>query len=128
MYRLTLITALALQLFGCLAPANAFVICISNDGCVELEPSVPGASRCPESDCDQAHAGDASHSCRDIPVLWGVCSAGGPARTTIAHHLPVLAVLTTAPRIALAPAFGVAHVAAAPPRAIAPPRTVVLQL
>ena len=125
MHRLTLIGTLALQLFGCLAPANAFVICISNDGCVELEPSVPGASRCPESDCDQAHAGDTSHSCRDIPVL---VDAGGPARTTIPHHLPAMAILTTVPRIALAPAVGVAQIIAAPPRAIAPPRTVVLQL
>jgi hypothetical protein len=102
------------------------VICISNDGCVELEPSVPGASRCPESDCDQAHAGDTSHSCRDIPVL---VDAGGPARTTIAHHLPAMAILTTA----RADRVGAGRQASRrtsrrPIRAIAPPRTVVLQL
>ncbi len=125
MTRLALLAALALQLFGCLAPANAFVICISNDGCVELEPSVPGARRCPENDCDAAHAGDPSHRCRDIPIL---VDAGGPARTTIAHHLPAMAILNAAPRIAVTPAFGGAHAIAAPPRAVAPSRSVVLQL
>jgi hypothetical protein len=125
-HRVTLITALALQLFACLAPANAFVICISNDGCVELERSVPGASRCTEDDCDKAHAGDTSHRCRDIPILL---DSGGPSRATIAHHLDVaMTTATAAPRIALAPVVGVFHVLAAPHHRIAPPRTVVLQL
>jgi hypothetical protein len=121
--RLTLIVALALQLFGCLTPANAFVICISNDGCVELEPAVPGASRCTESDCDQAHAGDTSHGCRDIPIL---VDAVGPSRTTVANHLSPA--ITATLRVELAPAFGVAPLVAATTCAIAPPRTVVLQL
>jgi hypothetical protein len=123
--RVTLFLALALQLLGCLAPANAFVICVSNDGCVELEPVVPGASRCAEHTCDEAHAGDASHACRDIPVL---VDAGTPSRSLAADRAPLLTALVATPQTVMTAIAAPPRGRTATPRTAAPPRTVVLQL
>jgi hypothetical protein len=124
MLRLTIVVALALQLFGCIAPANAFVICISNDGCVELEPSVPGASRCAEDVCEQAH-GDLSHACHDIPIF---VDAGGPGRGIVANGAPVLIAQASPPAIDLTTSAWLPRSRGAAVRAPAPPRTIVLQL
>ena len=123
--RFTLVLALALQLFGSLAPANAFVICLSNDGCVELEPAAPGASRCAENDCDEAHAGNSSHSCRDIPIL---IDAGAPSRGPAVDHAPLLPALMAMPYLILPTGASPPRSRTAVPNGVAPPRTVVLQL
>lgn len=127
MARIATFIALALQLVGCAAPASAFVICISNDGCAEIEPSVPGASRCPEDRCDAPHAGDSSHACRDIPVL---ADAAGPARIGGVGDpaAPALIALTPAPRLAAPAITWAPRIPPAAARGSAAPRTVVLQL
>jgi hypothetical protein len=125
MTRVAVFTALALQLLGCLAPANAFVICLSNDGCVGFEPAVPGASRCAESACVEAHAGDTSHTCRDIPVL---VDAGTPSRALVPDHAPLLTARVAPLHLDLPAVASPPRNGAAMPRPVAPPRTVVLQL
>jgi hypothetical protein len=127
MARLTVALPLALQLLACVAPANALILCVSDDGCVEVELAQPGTRRCVETDCDDGHAVDASHGCRDIPILG---QAIAPARATatlgggpgalppamlprVAHPTSPIALLSSG---AAAPRDGTAR------------RTVVLQL
>ena len=125
MARTALFVALALQLLGCLAPANAFVICLSNDGCVELEPAAPGAGRCAENTCDEAHAGNTSHTCRDIPIF---VDARTPSRSFAADYVPFLTTVITTPLVEAPAVTSVPWSRTAPPDAVTRPRTVVLQL
>ena len=125
MSRLTLLVALALQLLGSMAPANAFIICVSDDGCVELEPSVPGSTRCAEDDCDNEHA-DASHDCRDIPVLLD--AAGLKGIPTVDGNVPPVALGPAGERLVHDATALVPIRLAFIPRLPAPRRTVVLQL
>lgn len=125
MFRPAAIVALALQLLGCVAPANAFILCISDDGCVELELAAPGTTRCPEQSCDTAHAGDA-HGCADIPVLH---DSLGPARAQSGDWL--MPAVLAAPLAVIwrpAPANAPSLPNGAPAAARAAHRTVVLQL
>lgn len=125
MFRLTLLVALALQLFTGMATANAFVICISDDGCIELEPAAPGATRCPEDDCDREHAGT-SHDCRDIPVL--IDAAGLKGLPSIDGSVLPVALGPTGERLVDAATTLVPIRIASGPRPPALPRTIVLQL
>jgi hypothetical protein len=125
MLRLATITALALQLLGCTAPANAFILCISDDGCVELELAAPGTARCVEEACDDEHA-DQGHGCADIPVLH---DAVGPRRAAV-NAPAAVAVLIAAPGIfrSLPILTAPAALLPLPAAAVAPRRTVVLQV
>ena len=127
MPRLPLALALTLQLLGCAAPANALILCVSNDGCVALELVEPGTRRCAETGCDDGHAVDASHACRDIPLLG---DAMAPARSPVAHGAERgSATLAVVPRLDRPAAFAALPAAPTPaPPDIAPRRTIVLQL
>ena len=127
MPRITVAIALTMQLFMCIAPADAVILCVSNDGCVELELARPGTQRCVETDCDDGHAGTTSHGCRDIPVLGAALAT---ARASAGDHggaaalLPASTTRLAAP--APLPAAPSAHALAPPP---APPRrTTILQI
>lgn len=125
MSRFTIVVAVALQLFGCLAPANAFVICVSNDGCVEIEPAASGAARCVEDECDRHHADDPSHGCRDIAVRTD--AIGLKTAPTVDGGAAALVALP--PTLGRMDALGSATpISGAVHRPPAPPRTVVLQL
>jgi hypothetical protein len=126
MFRFAAIAALALQLLSCVAPANAFILCISDDGCVELELAAPGTARCPEQSCDSEHAGD-DHGCADIPVLH---DAFGPLRGAQLDAPIAFAALTALPDLVwLAAAPPIAAAAdPQPPADLVPRRTIVLQL
>lgn len=126
MPRIPVALTLALQLLGCVAPANALILCVSSDGCVEVELAQPGTRRCVETACDDEHGIDASHACRDIPIVG---DAMAPARSPVRDA--GLAAVLPAPvprpeRPAVVSVFAVAR-AAAPP-GIPPRRTIVLQL
>ncbi|MBX3026771.1 hypothetical protein KF840_17835 [bacterium] len=126
MFRPTLLLALALQLFAALAPANAVVICVSSDGCVELETAPPGYTRCLEDECDPGHE-DAAHGCRDIPVLVdAVGLRGAPSLDGCGMAFAALVPARHA-RVATATAAPRRATVAAPDRP-APPRSIVLQL
>ena len=127
MPRLPLALALALQLLGCAAPANALILCVSNDGCVALELVEPGTRRCAETGCDDGHAVDASHGCRDIPLLG---DAMAPARSPVAHDGERSGAMpAVVPRFDRPATFAALPAAPTPaPPDIAPRRTIVLQL
>lgn len=130
MRRLAFLLALAIQLCCAVTPADAFLVCVSADGCIELELAMPGTERCAEVACDSEHAAaTGSHGCRDIPLLSQAFAASGHTATS---DLP-------APLVAVLPAGAVAHASAAasaerprPTRSAPPPRLphriVVLQL
>lgn len=126
MRRATLLLAIALQMLGGIAPAKALIICISNDGCVQLEPSMAGAGRCAEADCDRGHA-TSDHGCRDIPVVADAVGpkSAPPTGGDTAHPpalLPALARIGCGVAAPPAPADTRAR-----DRAV-PRRTIVLQL
>lgn len=129
MRRSAFLLALAIQLCCAVTPVDAFLLCVSHDGCVELELAVPGTERCLEVACDTAHAAaGAPHDCRDIPLLAHAFAPGQGASLELTAPLPALL-----PARALLPAAApVEHTwrrasTMAPPRA-APHRVVVLQL
>lgn len=128
MQRAAIALALALQLLGCVAPANAVILCVSNDGCVEIELAQPGTRRCVETTCDDGHGVDpAHHTCRDVPILNAVVASaravigdgGGPTAV-----LPPAAARPDQPAAQLAPPAA----RATAPASVQRPRTVVLQL
>jgi len=105
--RATLAAALAALTLSGIAPSGAMVLCISADGCADLEPAAPWSSRCVASACDDAHRdGGAPRACHDVPVLQ--------------HTLPS----ASAAAAALVPALAVLPAALAPPgaRRLPPPR------
>jgi hypothetical protein len=108
-----------------LSPVGAMVLCVSDDGCVEMEAAVGWSQQCPEASCDRPHRdgiGDAQHACFDVPVLLSALpssslelQAAPPALASVAWQI--------APPIAALPPMPIAHRAP-----IAPPhlRSVVL--
>lgn len=126
MPRITVALPLALQLLGCVAPANAFILCVSSDGCVDVELARPGTRRCIETACDEGHGIDASHACRDIPILG---DAVAPARGPVTGGGLAAVLPAPAPRRdRLAPLAGPSVARVAAPPGVPPRRTIVLQL
>jgi hypothetical protein len=123
--RLTLLLAVVLQALSCVGPANAFILCISNDGCIALERAAPGARRCAEEHCDRGHAAP-DHDCRDIPIVIDAANAQSAPVERGAAVLPALMPARLA--AAFEPAAAPPVAAAVAPQRAAPPRTVVLQL
>lgn len=77
---------IALQLTLAVAPSSALVLCVSSDGCMALEISLPGMARCVERDCDDGHRQTSpdEHACRDFPVLSAAPAKAQSAVGTIA--------------------------------------------
>ncbi len=120
--------ALAIQLCCAVTPADAFLVCVSDDGCVELELAMPGTERCVEVACDSEHAAAAPHGCRDIPLLAHAFAAGSAGGADLPGPTPAL--LPVGPLLpGPAASSGVRpHAAHPPPPRVAPHRVVVLQL